>query len=179
MLGICEYFFATRQMQFLLLDFQFICMWGGALVAIVATVGRRILAKDPPGKPEQPATTTVNALGSSGGDEESAAGGSEQPKVRPMKALGYRTAPAGEAAGKAMLLGCVLWLVLGFVVLLDYYNGCQFTGVDNSCFYGDYFIFGGNPHPTLTSSASSSPHPHLILSQAGAQTPSCCSRAGG
>jgi hypothetical protein len=27
-------------------------------------------------------------------------------------------------------------------VLFDYYHACEFTGIDNSCFYGDYVVFG-------------------------------------
>eukprot|EP00854_Cymbomonas_tetramitiformis_P005244 gene5244-6377_t len=35
-----------------------------------------------------------------------------------------------------------LWVAIYLVVLLDRYMGCQFESVDNSCFYGNYFVFG-------------------------------------
>ena len=36
-------------------------------------------------------------------------------------------------------LSCTALFIL---VLWDYYNNCQVSGIDGLCFYGDYFIFG-------------------------------------
>lgn len=134
MCAVADYYYSTRTMSFYLLDAQFLCLWACALGAVLITVGRRIVAA-----PAVPVQTDhiANALGNDMED-----GGKSSAETQ-MRALGYRTAPVGTAASKAMALGCALWLGVAFIVLLDYYDGCQFTGVDNLCFYGDYLIFGG------------------------------------
>lgn len=36
----------------------------------------------------------------------------------------------------------VVWAINFLVIDADYYWGCEFTGMDNMCFYGSYPIFG-------------------------------------
>lgn len=36
----------------------------------------------------------------------------------------------------------VLFGVIFVTILYGYYNDCQFEGIDNACFYGDYNVFG-------------------------------------
>ena len=130
---IAAYFFETREIDFWLFDCQFLGLWGSMVGAIALIVVSRV--KSAHSEPEQ-TVHTANAL-SNGMDANG------QHRTRRMRAVGYRTSPMGSAAAKAMGLGCVLWLLVVLGVLIDYYDGCQLTGIDNLCFFGDYFLFGG------------------------------------
>ncbi len=117
-LGVCEYFFTTRQEAFPLLDFQFMCMWICAIGAALVSVGRRIYTAQQHG--EQPEVTqTPNALGESAASDD-VEDGTCASNASKMKALGYRTSPVGAAARSGMMCGCVLWMMLCFAVLFDY-----------------------------------------------------------
>lgn len=133
MLFIATYFFETRQTDFWLFDCQFLSLWCGIVGVVVATVVSRIMST--PSAPDQTAHTD-NVLS----DGRATNCGRQ---TRRMRALGYRTSTVGAASAKAVVLGCVLWIFVIFAVLFDFYNGCQLTGVDNLCFFGDYVLFGG------------------------------------
>ena len=123
-LGVCEYFFTTRQESFALLDLQFMCMWICVLGAVLISVGRRVFATQ---RHEQPdATDTANVLDQSAASDD-VEDGVPASNGRKMKALGYRTSPAGAAARSAMMCGCVLWMLLCFAVLYDYVSCLAFS----------------------------------------------------
>jgi len=63
----------------------------------------------------------------------------EQPMLR---FTGYRTVLAGELCWWLLMLTSLHWICLFVLVLVDAYWACQMTGIDNTCFYGTYFIFG-------------------------------------
>jgi hypothetical protein len=116
-LGVCEYFFTTRQEAFPLLDFQFMCMWLFAIGAVLVSVGRRVFTAQQGEPPD--VTHTPNVLGESTTPEDVEDGMSTS-NTSKMKALGYRTSPAGAAARSAVMCGCVLWMLLCLAVLFDY-----------------------------------------------------------
>ncbi|BBN19120.1 hypothetical protein MPTK1_8g08050 [Marchantia polymorpha subsp. ruderalis] len=55
---------------------------------------------------------------------------------------GYKQTMFGTYCWSLAILTSVHWMALWMVLLLDTYNKCQVRGVDNLCFYGNYFIFG-------------------------------------
>ena len=122
-LGVCEYFFTTRQESFALLDLQFMCMWTCLLGAVLISVGRRVFTTQ---RHEQPdATDRSNVLSESAASDD-VEDGVPASNARKMTALGYRTSPAGAAARSAMMCGCVLWMLLCFAVLYDYVSCLAF-----------------------------------------------------
>ncbi len=55
---------------------------------------------------------------------------------------GYKSVVFGEICyGLCLLISLNLFCIY-LLVLLDTYNKCQVTGIDNLCFVGNYFIFG-------------------------------------
>jgi hypothetical protein len=59
-----------------------------------------------------------------------------------LQFTGYRTTFFGEVCWWLCIIMSVQWICLYIVVLIDTYDKCQLNGIDNTCFYGTYFIFG-------------------------------------
>lgn len=59
-----------------------------------------------------------------------------------LQFTGYRTVFFGEVCWCLCILMSLQWIAIYLMVLLDTYDKCQVTGIDNLCFYGTYFIFG-------------------------------------
>ena len=71
---------------------------------------------------------------------------------------GFRDHLWGRACYALCCLVSLQWLALIFLLLIDFYQGCQVGGIDNLCFFGTHFIFGGynlnaQVGPTLLQSA--------------------------
>ena len=56
---------------------------------------------------------------------------------------GFRDHLWGRACYALCCLVSLQWLALIFLLLIDFYQGCQVGGIDNLCFFGTHFIFGG------------------------------------
>ena len=80
---------------------------------------------------------------------------------------GFRDHLWGRACYALCCLVSLQWLALIFLLLIDFYQGCQVGGIDNLCFFGTHFIFGGydlnaQVGPTLLQSACVALYlPHL------------------
>ena len=59
-----------------------------------------------------------------------------------LKFAGYVSSRYGSLCIFVVMLVNISWMVLFLVIIIGYYNKCEFTSIDNACFYGDYFIFG-------------------------------------
>lgn len=59
-----------------------------------------------------------------------------------VRFTGYRTVIFGEICCWLLILTSILWIIIYLLVLLDAYESCQLTSMDNLCFFGTYFIFG-------------------------------------
>jgi hypothetical protein len=65
-----------------------------------------------------------------------------QPGAGSLQFEGFRTSLLGRGGYLAVWLISFGLLFLYFVLIVDYYNGCQLRGPDAACFYGSYSIFG-------------------------------------
>jgi len=65
-----------------------------------------------------------------------------EPEVPMLRFTGYRTVLAGEFCWWLLIVTSLHWIGLFVLVLVDEYWDCQMTSIDNTCFYGTYFIFG-------------------------------------
>lgn len=59
-----------------------------------------------------------------------------------LRFKGYRTVLAGEFCWWLLILTSLHWIALFVLILVDFYWKCQLTSIDNTCFYGTYFVFG-------------------------------------
>ena len=65
-----------------------------------------------------------------------------QPGAGSLQFEGFRSSLLGIAGYLAVWLISFGLVFLYFVLLVDYYSGCQLRGPDAACFYGSYSIFG-------------------------------------
>jgi hypothetical protein len=65
-----------------------------------------------------------------------------EPEGPMLRFTGYRRVLAGELCWWLLILTSLHWIGIYVLVLVDAYWACQMTGIDNTCFYGTYFIFG-------------------------------------
>lgn len=63
-------------------------------------------------------------------------------KQAPMHMTGFSDKTLGTIAFWALHSITVLLFLMYFIVLTGYYYGCDMTGIDALCLYGDWYIFG-------------------------------------
>jgi hypothetical protein len=60
----------------------------------------------------------------------------------PLQFRPLRAHPAGRLCYALCCAVSLQIIALYLLFLIDYYNGCQLSGIDNLCFYGNHFLFG-------------------------------------
>ena len=74
---------------------------------------------------------------------------------------GYVSCAYGSVCSALVTAISVLWVVLFILIDFGYYHNCEFTGIDNACFFGDYILFGSyetNSHAMFTGPPNKTPH---------------------
>ncbi|EFJ32188.1 hypothetical protein SELMODRAFT_439526 [Selaginella moellendorffii] len=66
----------------------------------------------------------------------------EPEEAKELLVTGYTWSYFGEFCYCVCCLTSLHWLALYVVILFDTYNKCDIGGIDNLCFFGNYFIFG-------------------------------------
>jgi hypothetical protein len=56
--------------------------------------------------------------------------------------IGYATTSLGTFCFYSLAGISLLWLGIVILIIYGYYDGCELTGIDNFCFYGEYQVFG-------------------------------------
>jgi magnesium-transporting ATPase (P-type) len=56
--------------------------------------------------------------------------------------IGYETNTLGQACLYSIAGISLLWFAIVITIIYGYYDGCEVTGIDNFCFYGEYKVFG-------------------------------------
>ncbi len=75
-------------------------------------------------------------------EEEEEEEGFKLKEQQHVQFTGYKSVLFGEICyGLCLLISLNLFCIY-LLVLLDTYNKCQVKGIDNLCFFGNYFIFG-------------------------------------
>lgn len=59
-----------------------------------------------------------------------------------VQMLGYKSAWLGDICVFGMRFVSFFVMLMFLAVIVDFYHGCEVEGLDNLCFFGNYFLFG-------------------------------------